>query len=152
MSLEIRTPGEAFYLAAEMEKRAIRLYERALLIFSQGPCRAAITEILCQERQHLSRFEEMGAQAPDFEQAQLLAAQAARTLFPGGLMQAQRQGAFASPQALLAYAAEEEQGPIQRYSGFAAQFQGPAGEAFSAIAKEEESHYHQLGALLAGGA
>ena len=40
MSLEIRTPGEAFYLAAEMEKRAIRLYERALLIFSQGPCRA----------------------------------------------------------------------------------------------------------------
>ena len=37
--MEIRGAGEALYIACEMEKRAIRLYERAMTVFAEGPWR-----------------------------------------------------------------------------------------------------------------
>ena len=147
--MEIRDAGEALYLACEMEKRAIRLYERALMVFSDGPCQESISAILSDERNHLALFSAMGAEAPGFERGQMLAAQAADVLFSGGLVEAQRKGAFASPEALFTYAAQEEAGAVERYSQFAAQLKGSAGEAFAAISLEEKQHYAKLSYLAA---
>ena len=139
---------EALYIACEMEKRAIRLYERALMVFADGPCQEAIRAILSEERQHLAHFSALGAEAPDFEKSQLLSAQASRILFSGGLMEAQRKGAFASVQSLYAYAAEEEKEAVARYGEFASQLTGDAAKAFSAIQREEEGHLARLKDLL----
>ncbi|MBE5786896.1 MAG: hypothetical protein E7324_05065 [Clostridiales bacterium] len=145
--MEVRDAGEALYIACEMEKRAIRLYERALIVFGDGDCRQAIGQILSDERNHLAQFSALGAEAPGFERAQVLAAQAADVLFSGGLMEAQRKGAFASPEALFAYAAAEEAGAVERYGQFAKQLTGSAGEAFAAISLEEKGHYAKLSYL-----
>ena len=142
--MEIRDAGEALYIACEMEKRAIRLYERALMVFSDSPCREAIGQILSDERSHLAQFSALGAQAPGFERGQVLAAQAADVLFSGGLVEAQRKGAFASPEALFTYAAEEEAGAVERYGSFAQQLTGSAREAFEAISEEEKGHHAKL--------
>ena len=138
--MDVRTAQEALYIACEMEKRAIRLYERALLLFGEGPCRAAISAILRDEQKHLTRFAQMGAETQGFERASLLSAQASRVLFPGGLVEAQRKGAFASPRALYAFAAEEEKEAVRQYGAFAAKLSGSASAAFSAIALEETRH------------
>jgi len=147
--MEVRDAGEALYIACEMEKRAIRLYERALIVFGDGDCRQAIGQILSDERNHLAQFSALGAEAPGFERAQVLAAQAADVLFSGGLMEAQRKGAFASPEALFAYAAMEEAGAVERYGQFAQQLTGSAGETFAMISQEEKGHHAKL-TFLAG--
>ena len=144
----VRDAGEALYLACEMEKRAIRLYERALNVFADAPCQAAIRAILCDERNHLAQFAQMGASAAGFERAQLLSAQASRVLFPGGLMEAQRKGAFDSVRALYLYAAEEEQAAAARYGAFASQLDGPAAAAFRQIEREETGHLKKLSDMI----
>ena len=45
--MQAKNAGEALYLASEMERRAVRLYERALLVFDRPDCQAAIRQILC---------------------------------------------------------------------------------------------------------
>jgi len=147
--MEIRDAGEALYIACEMEKRAIRLYERALMVFADSACQQAIGQILADERSHLAQFSAMGAETPGFERGQMLAAQAADVLFSGGLMEAQRKGAFESPRNLYAYAANEEAEAIRRYGAFAVQLTGDAAAAFAAIAREEETHYAHLSAQAA---
>ena len=146
--MQIRDQGEALYIACEMEKRAIRLYERALAVFADGPCQAAIRSILADEKRHLAAFSAMSAATPDFERSQLLSAQASGVLFSGGLMEAQRKGAFDSERALYAYAAEEEKEAIRRYGEFAAQLSGGASSAFRAIEMEETQHLKQLNEML----
>lgn len=145
--MNIRDAGEALYIACEMEKRAIRLYERALALFGDGPCQEAVSQILSDERNHLKQFSAMGAQEPGFERAQLLSAQASGVLFSGGLVEAQRKGAFASPESLYAYAAAAEAEAVRRYGHFAAQLNGSAAEAFRAIVLEEKQHYAKLSSL-----
>lgn len=147
--MQAKSAGEALYLASEMERRAVRLYERALLVFDQPDCREAVGQILREERQHLARFLEMGAQAPGFEEGQALAARASQVLFSGGLVEAQRKGAFDSAGALFAYAMEQESQAIACYGAFARQFPGEAGAAFAAIAREEQTHLAQFSALKA---
>ena len=144
----VKDAGEALYIACEMEKRAIRLYERALAVFADGPCQEAIRAILGDEKNHLAQFSRMGAAAAGFERAQLLAAQAGRVLFPGGLVEAQRKGAFDSVQALYAYAAQEEQEAIRAYTRFSQSLDGSASAAFAAIALEEKQHLVKLNDLL----
>ncbi len=146
--MRIRDAGEALYIACEMERRAIRLYERALAVFQDGPCQAAVGAILSDERNHLDQFTRMGGGAPGFERALLLSAQASRVLFPGGLVEAQRKGAFSSPARLYAYAAKEEEEAVRRYGEFASSLQGETSSAFSAIALEEKQHLAKLTALL----
>ncbi len=145
----VRDAGEALFIACEMEKRAIRLYERALSVFPDSPCQAAVGAILSDERNHLRQFSQMGATAAGFERAQLLSAQAGQVLFPGGLVEAQRRGAFDSVRALYAFAAEEELRAVQTYTGFAESLSGDASAAFSAIALEEKQHLNRLRELLA---
>lgn len=146
--MEIRGAGEALYIACEMEKRAIRLYERALTVFADGPCQEAIRVILCDELRHLEQFSHMGAEYPGFERGQLLSAQASRVLFSGGLIEAQRKGAFSSPQELYRFAAEEEEEAIRCYGAFAASLTGSAAAAFTAIQLEEKQHLAKLNGLL----
>lgn len=145
--MKVQDAGEALYIACEMERRAIRLYERALAVFADGPCQAAIRAILSDERHHLEQFTAMGAQSPGFERAQLLSAQAAQVLFSGGLVEAQRKGAFESAGRLYAFAAEEEKDAIRCYGEFAAQLSGSAAAAFLAIQLEEKQHLSKLNAL-----
>ena len=142
--MAIRGAGEALYIACEMEKRAIRLYERAMTVFAEGPLAEAIRAILGDEKNHLARFSQLGAGADGFARAQLLSARAARVLFPGGLMEAQRRGAFDSVQALLAYAAEEEKTAALQYGRFARELTGAAAAAFAAIESEEKQHLKKL--------
>ncbi len=138
------TYGEAVFLACEMEKQAIRLYERALVLFRDTPSSQAVCQILAEERSHLAQFEALGKAACSFEQAQLLSAQAAKTLYAGGLMAAQRKGAFESPCALFQYAAGEEEKAIETYSAFAEKLDGDAARAFSTIAGEERRHLEEF--------
>ncbi len=142
--MQVRSTAEALFIACEMEKRAIRLYERALAIFADGSCQEAIRAILADERHHLARFSEMGGKTPGFERAQLLSAQATGVLFSGGLVEAQRKGAFDSVLRLYQYAADEEQNAIARYGEYAAQLDGPASAAFRQIEMEETGHLLKL--------
>jgi len=146
--MDILNAGEALFIACEMERRAIRLYERALVVFDGGPCQTAIKSILCDERRHLEQFSAMGGQTPGFERARLLAAEGAKALFSGGLVEAQRKGAFTSPHALYAYAAEEEKEAIRYYGEFALRFGGETGVAFFTVKAEEEKHLRRLEELL----
>ncbi len=138
--------GQAFYTAVEMERRAVRMYERALLLFS-GACEGLIRDILAQEREHLRRFTEMGGQCGGVEECALLSAQAADALFSGGLVEMQRVGAFDSPKSLLAFAAKEEAGAVERYTAFAARADGEFSRAFLDIAAEEQKHLKSLNAM-----
>lgn len=146
--MDVRCAGEALYIACQMEKRAIRLYERALAVFADGACQDAVRAILAEEKNHLNQFSQMGAETPDFERAQLLSAKAAEVLFSGGLMEAQRKGAFQSVRNLYAFAAREEEEAIRQYSAFASSLSGSTASAFSAIALEEKQHLGKLNALL----
>ncbi len=139
--------GQTFYTAVEMERRAVRMYERALLLFS-GACEGLIRDILSQEREHLRRFTEMGGKCGGFEECALLSAQAADVLFSGGLVEMQRMGAFDSPQKLLAFAASEEQGAVEQYTAFAEAAEGEYKRAFLDIAGEEKKHLASLNAML----
>ncbi len=47
---------EALRIAVEMEKRAIRIYERALMIVQDEEVAAGIRSMLRDERGHLRRF------------------------------------------------------------------------------------------------
>ncbi len=146
--MHIQSAGEAAFLACEMERQAIRLYERALLLFPQGETGQAIREILAEERSHLAQFEGLGKAACSFEQAQLLSAKAAQTLNAGGLMAAQRKGAFETPHALFSYAANEEKNAIETYESFSGRFSGEAADAFRQIAQEEKRHLNEFEGFL----
>lgn len=151
--MEIQSAEEAFLIACEMEKNAIRMYERALAVFDDPACQQAVSAMLGDERHHLLRFQAMGeafeaqTPAPAFERKELLMAQAAGMLYSGGLMEAARKGAFDSVSSLYACAAEEEDEAVKRYLSFARQLSGDAAKVFSAIAEEEKSHAAQFRAL-----
>ena len=57
----VRHEGQALCVAVEMERRAIRIYEQALLLTKDPAVVDGIREILKDEREHLKRFTEMKA-------------------------------------------------------------------------------------------
>lgn len=142
----VKNASEALYVAREMEKRAIRLYERALSLWPQGEAAAAIDDMLRDEKRHLRRFEEMAGGADDIAGAEalLLSAHAAGVLFEGGLTAAARTGAFDSPRALYAFAAEQEKIAVDCYTLFAQSCPAEAKQAFIDIAREESGHLSAL--------
>ena len=58
LGVAVKTAGDALYIACEMEKRAVKLYERAALIWPDGSIAAAIGDMLSQEREHLRRLQQ----------------------------------------------------------------------------------------------
>ena len=140
------SPAQAVYVAARMEKRAVDMYERALLVFAHGRMKDVMQELLHEEQAHLRGVERLQAMEGDIlpEDALLLDGEAGRVLFSGGLTGAVREGAFDSPLSLLRFAAEEEERAAQIYTDFAAASHGETKETFLLIARQERRHLERL--------
>lgn len=143
----VRDEKQALDVAVEMEKRAIRTYERALMLADRPEVIAGIKAILEDERQHLCRFsamrgEEVTAAAED---AVLTDALAAEALFTGGVSEMNRARAMTTLRGLYAYAAESEADAVETYTAFAEKSAtDEVKAAFLAIAKEEQTHLDAL--------
>ena len=140
------TPAQALYVAVRMEQRAVKLYERAQLVFAQGRMKKALDEILKDERVHLQTFNELLQKEGEVsaEDALLLDAEAGNVLFAGGLTGAVREGAFDSAKSLMQYAADEEEQAAKRYTQYAEKSTGRARETFLDIAAQERRHLERL--------
>ncbi len=143
-SLQIKSEQEVLYIACEMERRAIRVYERGLMLCHDPALKAMLSRLHGDETMHLAKFAKMGnasIEATDQEQQILLKSYAAQILFPGGLMQAQREGALSSMEALLAFARDSEATAVCCYEEFAQNCEREdVRDAFLAIAREEQAH------------
>ena len=143
----VNNEREALCVAVEMERRAIRVYERALMLVSDEAVRGGIGDILSQEREHLKRFSAMREDYPsDVQEEQaLLQAMGAEALFPGGVMEMERAQGLQTLNGLYAFAADSEQHAMETYLSFAEKCRdGKVVDAFRAIAAEESAHLMQL--------
>lgn len=139
----VNNEREALCVAMEMERRAIRIYERALLLAADDTVRGGIEDILQQEREHLSRFTEMRESYPAApeEEIALLQAMGAEALFPGGMMEMERADGLTTLDGLYAFAAQSEQHAMETYLTFSERCRdGKVAAAFQAIAAEESAH------------
>ncbi len=146
--LQVANEQEALYLACEMERRAIRMYERGQLLAHKPGVKALMQKLQGDEQTHLARFSHLGdvsVEGGDRERQLLMQSYAAQVLFPGGLMQAQREGALDSLKALLVFARDSEETAVRCYKNFASACERKeAGDMFLAIAMEEQSHLKAL--------
>lgn len=139
----VRNEGQALCVAEEMERRAIRVYERALMLATDPQVIAGIREILQDERQHLCRFSAMRGNYPvdAQEERMLISSMAAEVLFAGGVMEMHREQALTTLKGLYTYAAESEAGAVETYNGFANRCADDAvREVFLSIVNEESEH------------
>ena len=139
----VKNEGQALCVAVEMEKRAIRVYERALMLATDPAVIAGIEEILADERAHLKRFSEMREQHPVTadEEKMLISSMAAEVLFTGGVMEMKREQALQTLIGLYRYAADSEAGAVETYGGFASKCaDAKVHDTFMAIVHEESEH------------
>ena len=139
----VKNEGQALCVAVEMERRAIRVYERALMLATDPAVVAGIEEILADEKEHLRRFSEMKAEYPVTadEEKMLISSMAAEVLFTGGVMEMKREQALATLTGLYRYAAESEAGAVETYGGFASKCNDArVHDTFMAIVNEESEH------------
>lgn len=143
----VKNECQALCIAEEMERRAIRVYERALMITADPQVQEAIREILQDEKRHLARFSEMRAcyQVDAVEEKLLIASMAAEVLFTGGVMEMKREQALTTLRGLYQYAADSEAGAVRTYADFAKKCSDPAvHDAFMSIVREESVHLAAL--------
>lgn len=139
----VRNEGQALCVAVEMEKRAIRVYERALMLATDPAVVSGIREILADEREHLRRFSEMKEKypVPVEEEKLLISSMAAEVLFTGGVMEMKREQALTTLMGLYRYAAESEAGAVETYGNFASKCtDAKVHDTFMAIVREESEH------------
>ena len=139
----VKNEGQALCVAVEMERRAIRVYERALMLATDEAVVAGIREILADEREHLRRFSEMRADhpVPAEEEKLLISSMAAEVLFTGGVMEMKREQALQTLIGLYSYAADSEAGAVETYGGFASKCaDAKVHDTFMAIVHEESEH------------
>ena len=139
----VKNEGQALCVAVEMERRAIRVYERALMLATDEAVVAGIREILVDEREHLRRFSEMRADhpLPAEEEKLLISSMAAEVLFTGGVMEMKREQALTTLAGLYRYAAESEAGAVETYGNFASKCEDErVHDTFMAIVREESEH------------
>ncbi|MEA4928899.1 MAG: ferritin family protein, partial [Candidatus Limiplasma sp.] len=149
--MQVKSTQEALFIACEMERGAVQLYERALMLLGEQkregePLRAQLAYMLGDEKQHLAQFRELytGLDA-EMERTLTLAAIASEVLFPGGLMGAVRAGLLKDERSMLAFAADAEQKAAATYRAFAAQSEDPrAAEMLNGSALEEDKHLRTL--------
>lgn len=143
----IRDQAQALSVAIEMEKRAIRTYERALMIVKDAEVAAGIQKILADEKEHLRRFyslRNMGM-AVDAEDRILSEAMAADALFSGGVMEMARRQGLESVKDLYIFAADSEKAAVENYTAFAGKCTDEdVKRAFMTIAAEESGHLTTL--------
>ena len=143
----VRNEQQALCVAVEMERRAIRVYERALMLAKDEQVRKGIREILADEKEHLRRFSAMkeACHGDGAEERMLMQAMAAEMLFPGGVMELERAKGLDTMHGLYEFAAESEQSAVENYMAFAEKCQQPEiAEAFTSIAAEETFHLAEL--------
>ena len=143
----VRNENQALCVAVEMERRAIGIYERALLLAQDEGVIKGIRDILSDEQDHLRRFTAMQADCglEKTEERMLLKALAAEVLFPGGVMEMEREQGLSSLKGLYAFAAENEKDAVETYLDFSKTCDRPeAAEAFLSIAREESLHLAEL--------
>lgn len=139
----VKNEGQALCVAVEMERRAIRVYERALMLATDEAVVAGIREILADEREHLRRFSEMRENhpVPAEEEKLLISSMAAEVLFTGGVMEMKREQALQTLIGLYRYAADSEAGAVETYGGFASKCaDAKVHDTFMAIVHEESEH------------
>ena len=139
----VRNEGQALCVAVEMERRAIRVYERALMLAKDPAVVEGIKEILGDEREHLRKFGEMKAKypVPEEEERLLISSMAAEVLFTGGVMEMKREQALMTLKGLYRYAADSEAGAVETYGGFAEKCaDDKVKDTFMSIVREESEH------------
>lgn len=149
----VRNQQHALCVAVEMERRAIRVYERALMLTNDDQVKAGIQSILKDEKEHLRRFSAMKDSCPadEGQERMLTQAMAAEMLFPGGVMELERAKGLDTLKGLYAFAADSEQDAVENYTSFASKCTDPAiAAAFTSIAAEETFHLADLKKKLAG--
>ena len=149
--MRINSPQEALYIATEMERRAMQIYERALfLLMEQGrekdPLYATIQSVRAEEHSHLQWFSSLytGLGKP-LERKLTLAAVSNGVFFQGGLMEAAREGLLEDVPSMLSYASGEEARATKEYLSFAGQCEdAKVRTMLERIAAEEEKHLREL--------
>lgn len=139
----VRNEGQALCVAVEMEMRAIRVYERALMLATDPAVVSGIRDILADEREHLRRFSEMKEKypVPVEEEKLLISSMAAEVLFTGGVMEMKREQALTTLMGLYRYAAESEAGAVETYGNFASKCTDvKVHDTFMSIVREESEH------------
>ena len=148
----VKNECQALCIAVEMERRAIRVYERALMLAQDAQVRAGIEEILVDERRHLQRFSAMREcrMVDEAEERLLISSMAAEVLFTGGVMEMKREQALTTLRGLYQYAADSEADAVRTYADFAKKCADPAvHDVFMDIVREESSHLVELRGKLA---
>ena len=143
----VRNENQALCVAVEMERRAIGIYERALLLAQDEGVRKGIRDILSDEQEHLRRFTAMRANCglEKSEERMLLKALAAEVLFPGGVMEMERKQGLSTLRGLYAFAAESEKEAMETYRDFSRRCsREDTARAFLSIAREESLHLAEL--------
>ena len=143
----VKNECQALCIAVEMERRAIRVYERALMLATDEQVRRGITEILADERCHLQRFSSMREcrQLDEAEERLLISSMAAEVIFTGGVMEMKREQALTTLTSLYQYAADSEADAVRTYAEFAKKCTDPAvHDVFMDIVREESSHLVEL--------
>ena len=143
----VRNENQALCVAVEMERRAIGIYERALLLAQDEGVIKGIRDILSDEQDHLRRFTAMQADCglEKTEERMLLKALAAEVLFPGGVMEMERANGLSSLRELYAFAAESEKEAMETYRDFSRRCsREDTARAFLSIAREETLHLAEL--------
>lgn len=143
----VRNEQQALCVAVEMERRAIRVYERALMLAKDEQVLTGIREILADEKEHLRRFTAMKEACPGdaSEERMLMQAMAAEMLFPGGVMELERAKGLDTLHGLYEFAADSEKSAVENYMAFAEKCVNPdIAEAFTSIAAEETFHLAEL--------
>ena len=144
----VRNEQQALAMAVEMEKRAIRVYERALTLTDDPAVVGGIREILQEEQQHLCRFNAMKMACPALpvkEDRLLIQAISAELLFPGGVMEMERAKGLDTLEGLYRFAAESEYDAMIKFADYADKCESQdVREAFLSIAREEAVHYARL--------
>ena len=144
----VRNEQQALAMAVEMEKRAIRVYERALTLTDDPAVVGGIREILQEEQQHLCRFNAMKMACPALpvkEDRLLIQAISAELLFPGGVMEMERAKGLDTLEGLYRFAAESEYDAMIKFADYADKCESQdVREAFLSIAREAAVHYARL--------
>lgn len=148
----VRNEQQALCVAVEMEKRAIRVYERALMLVQDSDVEKGIRDILEDEKRHLIRFSAMkdSCHVDPQEDRMLVQSMSADVLFPGGVMEMERAKGLTTLKALYEFATDSEHDAVVKYADFADRCEkAEVKDAFLAIAREEASHYAELRRRLA---
>ncbi|MBQ8554653.1 MAG: ferritin-like domain-containing protein [Clostridia bacterium] len=148
----VRNENQALCVAVEMERRAIRVYERALMLADDPRVQQGIREILKDENDHLCRFRAMqtGHTVDPQEERMLISSMAAEVLFTGGVMEMHREKALTTLLGLYRYAADSEADAVKIYAEFARKCDdADVRETFMSIVREESKHLGELRAKVA---